>query len=94
MLEVLIGLGRTYKNLGNKEQSINGLRSIKIFNYILWSISFLELNPNGNFELKKDMEVDKRYRDIFFNKELVKIIYLLDELNKDKYTKFIFKTSC
>ena len=26
-------------------------------------------------------------RNIFFNKELVKIVYLLDELKKDKYTK-------
>ena len=28
---------------------------------------------------------------IFFNKELVKIVYLLDELKKDKYTKFILR---
>ena len=34
------------------------------------------------------MEVDKKDRLIFFNKELVKITYLLDELKKDKYTKF------
>ena len=37
------------------------------------------------------MEVDKKYRLIFFNKELVKITYLLDELKKDKYTKFILR---
>ena len=37
------------------------------------------------------MEVDNKYRYIFFNKELVKIVYLLDELKKDKYTKFILR---
>ena len=57
-------------------------RSIKIFNHILWSISFFKLNPNEKFELNKDMLVDNKYRYIFFNKELVKIVYLLDELKK------------
>ena len=37
------------------------------------------------------MEVDNKYRYLFFNKELVKIVYLLDELKKDKYTKFILR---
>ena len=47
---------------------------------------------NGKFELNDDMVVDNKYRLKFFNKELVKIIYLLDELKKDKYTKFILKS--
>ena len=37
------------------------------------------------------MEVSKDYRDYFFKKELVKTIYLLDELNEDKYTKHILR---
>ena len=37
------------------------------------------------------MLVDNKYRYIFFNKELVKIVYLLNELKKDKYTKFILR---
>ena len=37
------------------------------------------------------MIVDNKYRYVFFNKELVKITYLLDELKKDKYTKFILR---
>ena len=66
-------------------------RSIKIFNYYYGQLAFLKLNPNGKFELKKDMEVEIRYRYIFFNKELSKNYYLLDELKKDKYTKFILR---
>jgi soluble lytic murein transglycosylase len=44
-----------------------------------------------NLHLIDDMEVDNKYRYIFYNKELVKIIYLLDELKKDKYTKYILR---
>ena len=51
----------------------------------------MELNPNKTFELSKDMNVTKEYRDYFFKKELVKTIYLLDELNEDKYTKHILR---
>ena len=51
----------------------------------------MELNPNKTFELTKDIEVSKDYRDYFFKKELVKTIYLLDELNEDKYTKHILR---
>jgi len=54
-------------------------------------LAFLKLDPSGKFELNKDMEIDDKYRYIFFNKELVKITYLLDELKKDKYTKFILR---
>ena len=46
----------------------------------------MELNPNDTFELSKDNEVKKEYRDYFFKKEIVKVIYLLDELDEDKYT--------
>ena len=44
-----------------------------------------------NLNLEKDMEIDPKYRIQFFNKELVKISYLLDELKKDKYTKHILR---
>ena len=54
-------------------------------------LAFLKLDPNGKFTLNDDMEVDNKYRYIFYNKELVKIIYLLDELKKDKYTKYILR---
>ena len=37
------------------------------------------------------MEVDKKYAEKFYKKDVVKIVYLLDELNKDKYTKHILR---
>ena len=54
-------------------------------------LAFRELDPNGKFELTKDIEVKKEYRDYFFKKEIVKVIYLLDELDEDKYTKHILR---
>jgi soluble lytic murein transglycosylase len=54
-------------------------------------LAFLELNPNENFQLTKDADVKKEYREEFFKKELVKIVYLLYELDEDKYTKHILR---
>ena len=51
----------------------------------------MELDPNNTFELSKDMEVEKEYRNYFFKKEIVKMIYLLDELNEDKHAKHMLR---
>ena len=48
--------------------------------------------PDQDFELNKLMEVDKKISEDFYNKEIVKIIYLLDELNKDKYSKHMLRS--
>jgi len=85
-------LARTYEKLGDREQSNKWYQEAsKYLTTYYGQLAFLKLNPNGKFELKKDMEVDNKYRYIFFNKELVKIVYLLDELKKDKYSKFILR---
>ncbi len=85
-------LASAYEELGDKEQS-NKWYSVasKYLTTYYGQLAFLKIDPNRKFELNKDMEVDKKYRLIFFNKELVKITYLLDELKKDKYTKFILR---
>lgn len=85
-------LGRTYEELGNKEQSVYWYDiASKYLTTYYGQLAFLKLDPSGKFELNKDMKIDNKYRYIFFNKELVKITYLLDELKKDKYTKFILR---
>ncbi len=85
-------LGSAYEKLGDKEQSNRWyVEASKYLTTYYGQLAFLKINPNGKFELNKDMEIDKKYRLIFFNKELVKITYLLDELKKDKYTKFILR---
>ncbi len=85
-------LGRAYEKIGEREQSDNWYKeATKYLTTYYGQLAFLKLNPNGKFELDKDMEIDPKYRIQFFNKELVKISYLLDELKKDKYTKHILR---
>jgi len=85
-------LGKTFKTLKDKDQSNKWFEeATKYLTTYYGQLAFMELNPKGNFELEKDMEVDTKYKINFFDKELVKIIYLLDELDKDKYTKNILR---
>ncbi len=85
-------LGRAYEKIGERDQSNNWYReATKYLTTYYGQLAFLKLNPNGKFELEKDKEIDPKYRIQFFNKELVKISYLLDELKKDKYTKHILR---
>ncbi len=85
-------LGKTYNSLGDNELSTKWFKeAAKYLTTYYGQLAFLQINQNKKFELPKDMEVNKEYRDYFFSKELVKVIYLLDELNEDKYTKFILR---
>ena len=85
-------LARSYKALGDKENSNKWFKeSSKYLTTYYGQLAFLELNPNENFELSKDLVIDNNYRETFYSKELVKIVYLLDELNENKYTKFILR---
>ena len=85
-------LGKTYKKLNNKELSTKWFKEAS--NYLTTyygQLAFMELNPNDLFELSKDLKVNKEYREYFFKKEIVKVIYLLDELDEDKYTKHMLR---
>ena len=85
-------LGKTYEKLKDNEQSKKWYKEAsKYLTTYYGQLAFLKLNPNDKFELPKDMEVEKKYKYIFFNKELVKVSYLLNELKKDKYTKHILR---
>ena len=85
-------LARSYKALGDKENSDKWFNEAsKYLTTYYGQLAFMELNPNKTFELPKDLEVDNKYREKFYSKELVKVVYLLDELNEDKYTKFILR---
>ena len=85
-------LGRTFKQLNNRELSNKWFEEAS--NYLTTyygQLAFMHLNPDGLFELSKDIKIEKEYRDYFFKKEIVKLIYLLDELDEDKYTKHILR---
>ncbi len=85
-------IARAHENIGEIEQSNYWYKEAsKYLTTYYGQLAFLKLNPNKKFELDKDMKIDPKYRIQFFNKELVKISYLLDELKKDKYTKHILR---
>ena len=85
-------LAKSYKALGDKENSNKWFNEASQYLTTYYGqLAFLELNPNKNFELSEDMKVDNEYKKNFYSKELVKIIYLLDELNEEKYAKFILR---
>ncbi len=85
-------LGKSYEKLGNKELSKQWFtESSKYLTTYYGQLSFMELYPNENFELSKDIEVNNDYRNYFFKKEIVKLVYLLDELDEDKYAKYILR---
>ena len=85
-------LGKTHQKLADKDSSNKWfMEASKYLTTYYGQLSFLELNPNATFELSKEIEITKEYRDYFFKKEIVKLVYLLDELDEDKYTKHILR---
>ena len=85
-------LGKSYKKIGNKDQSIKWFKEASSYLTTYYGqLAFMELDPTAKFELSKDTEITKDYRDYFFKKEIVKLIYLLDELNEDKYAKHMLR---
>jgi len=85
-------LGKSYEKIGDIEQSRQWyIEATKYLSTYYGQLAFLKIKPNEKFELREQAKVADTYRKYFYEKELVKIIYLLDELNKDKYTKNILK---
>ena len=85
-------LGRTYEKIGKKELAKEWyLTSSKYLNTYYGQLSHLKINPDKEIELDTLMDVDKKFTQRFYDNELVRIVHLLDEINKDKYTKHILK---
>jgi len=85
-------LGRTYEKLGNNDESFKWYQeSSKFLTTYYGQLSHMKIFPGEKIELNKLIEVDKKIAKNFYKKDLVKIVYLLDELNKDKYAKHILR---
>ncbi len=85
-------LAKTYQKLGKEDLAKEWFeKSSKFLTTYYGQLSFMELYPDKKFELSKDMEISKDYKDYFFKQELVKTVYLLDELDEDKYSKHILR---
>jgi len=85
-------LGRSYEKIGDKKQSQQWYEeATKYLTTYYGQLAHLKIKPNEKFELEEQKKVTNEYRKFFYKKDLVKIVHLLDELNKDKYTKNILK---
>ena len=85
-------LGKTYEKLGDKDKSYEWFaEGSKYLTTYYGQLSHMKIYPNKMFELENLMEVDKNTIEKFNTNELVKVIYLLDELDKDKHTKHILR---
>ncbi len=85
-------LGRSYEKMNNKKESLKWYEeATKYLTTYYGQLAYLKIKPNEKFELNKQIKVDGKIRKKFYEKDLVKIIFLLNELNKSKYTKSILK---
>ena len=85
-------LGKVYEKMGNKEESIKWYtESSKFLTTYYGQLSYLKVNPNKLFELNKEKEVEKIYAENFYKNKLVATVYLLHDLKKTKYTKYILR---
>jgi len=85
-------LGRSYEKIGKKDLSIQWYKEAsKFLTTYYGQLAYLKINPNKEFSFNEQIEVNNKYKKYFYEKSLVKIVYLLNELNKDKYSKDILK---
>ena len=54
-------------------------------------LAHLKIFNDEKYSLTKTLEVDESYKKAFLKKDLYKLVYLLHELDKDKYTKHILR---
>ena len=85
-------IARSNEKLGNNDEANKWyLESSKYLTTYYGQLSHLKISKNKPIILDGLMKVDKKNSENFYKKDLVKIVYLLDELNKDKYTKHILR---
>ena len=85
-------LGRSYEMINNENKSIEWYKeATKYLTTYYGQLAHLKIKPNEEFSLDNDVIVDEKLKKKFYEKELVKIVFLLDELDEDKYTKDILK---
>ena len=85
-------MGRTYEKLKNYDESNNWyLKGSKYLTTYYGQLSHMKVKPTEKFKLNELMKVDKDYAEKFYQKKLVATVFLLYELKKSKYTKYILR---
>jgi soluble lytic murein transglycosylase len=85
-------MGRTYKKMNNKEKSNEWFNEAsKYMNTYYGQLAFVETNPGESFFLEDQPKISEKYQKEFIKNPLIKIVKLLKELEKTKYTKDFVK---
>ena len=85
-------IGKTYKVIKNKDKSNEWLtKASKYLNTYYGQLAFVEVYPDKAIILEEQPKISEKFTKEFNKSELVKIIKLLKELNKTKYTKDFLK---
>jgi len=85
-------LGRTYEKLKNYDESNKWyLAGSEFLTTYYGQLSHMKIKPNERFQLNELMKIDKDYAENFYKNKLVATIYLLNDLKKTKYTKYILR---
>ena len=85
-------LGKTYKVINNKQKSNEWFtEAAKYLNTYYGQLAFVEINPTESFSLEDQKKVSEKFIKEFNKNSLIKIVNLLYELDKTKYTKDFLK---
>ena len=85
-------MGKTYKKKNDTKKANEWFaEAAKYMNTYYGQLAFTEIKPNETFSLVDQPQVSKKYQKEFNKSSLVKIVKLLNELNKKKYTKDFIK---
>ena len=85
-------IAQSYKKQKNNQKKEEWFKEASKYpNTYYGQLAFLEINPNGDFAIEKQTKISKKYEKEFNKSELIKIIHLLNELDKTKYAKDFIK---
>ena len=85
-------IGKTYKTIKNKQKSEDWFNeAAKYTNTYYGQLAFVEVKPGEAFSLSEQLKISEKFKKEFNNNPLIKIIRLLKELDKSKYSKDFLK---
>jgi len=85
-------LGRTYEKLGDPVTADKYYGEASKFPTTYYGqLAHMKIKPDETFSLNDTMKPNEKYKKEFKNNKLYKLVYLLYEIEKDKYTKHILR---
>ncbi len=85
-------IAKAYGQINNKDKAEEWYKEAsKYINTYYGQLAFIEIYPSKSFSLNEQPKVSDKYKKEFNNNSLIKVVKLLNELDKDKHTKDFIK---